>query len=849
MQARIRGGPTRRRDPGAWNLSGPAAWIDTGASDARHAFRALKSSRVYSAWVVGSLAIGMAVTIAALAVLNALLFLPYPEIGNQERLARVTMFGNCGRPDCWVQMAGRAEYEIVRDKLDGVQDLAAYALGDMAVALPEARVMPGALVSPNYFDVLGVRPRLGRSFRSSDADGGAQIAVLAHRVWVQEFGKDPAVIGRSIRVAERYLQIVGVAPPQFEGIERQRPAGPRRMGIGRSPDLWVPIWLAEHVLPLETGGGDQHEPRFQFVGRLKEGVELPQLQAEAAALARGVAAATGEQWSDARAEVHGVHRVNPRHWHLGIGVIMPIPVLVLAIACVNAANLMLARGSQRQRELAIRLAIGAGPGRIVRQLIIESALLAFVATVLAVPIAWWALSLAANPWGILVPLDATVFVLTVVAALVATVAFGLAPAVRLAVQQPAMTLGPVAARSDAVPAHSRLRRVLVTVQVALSLALLATGSQLVATVRSDAVSAGTPAQRLLVARFDLEPLQLPSGHRNEFYRELLAGASRLPGVEAVGIARHTAVWSFGQSSSPASLIVWRPGDRPEEGQVITGGLAGGDLFDAVGLKIVQGRGFREADRHVRPQVAVLNETAARALTGAAVGSILRVAPPGGNYRSSIDVRIVGVVQAVVEPRFDRNGSPAARLYLPSAIEPEAALALYARTSGGASAIGPPLRELVGRLNPRVPIQELGSLAELSERSYAAQLWLARGAALLGAIGLLLATAGLYGVSSYLVAMRSRELAIRLAVGATPRAILTMVLRQSLRLAGTGLLAGGGAAIVASRWIQSEYHGIVGIDGAAFGGAVGLFVAATCIASAIPAVRASKLDPVENLRDA
>jgi len=803
---------------------------------------------VYSAWVVGSLAIGMAVTIAALAVLNALLFLPYPAVTEQERLARVTMLGNCGRPDCWVQMAGPADYEIVRDRLAGVQGLAAYALGDIAVAVPEARSMQGVLVSPNYFDVLGVRPALGRTFRSTDADTRAEIMVIAHRVWVQEFGEDPSVIGRSIRVAHRSLQVVGVAPPQFEGIERQRPAGPRRMGIGRPPDLWVPIWLADEVMPLEAGEGRRQERRLRFVGRLSDGSELPQLQAEAAALARGVATWRNEQSSDARAEVHGVHRVNPRIWHLGIAVIMPIPVLVLAIACLNAANLMLARGSQRQRELAIRLAIGAGRGRIIRQLIIESALLAFVATAVAVPIAWWGLHLAANPWGILVPLDRTVLILTVVAAVVATVAFGLAPAVRLAAQRPATTLGPVAARSDAIPGQSRLRRVLVTVQVALSLALLATGAQLVATVRSERVSAGTPADRLLIARFDLEPLKLPFGRSNDFYRNLLNGVSRIPGVEAVGIARHTAVWSFGQGSSPASLIVWRPADRPEEGQVVTGGLAGGDLFDAVGLRIVEGRGFTEADRHVRPQVAVLNETAARALTGAAVGSILRVAPPGGNYQSSTEVRIVGVVEAAVEPRLDRNDSPAPRLYLPSAIEPELALALYARTSGKASAVSRPLRELVGQLDPRVPVQELGSLAEFNERSYATQLWLARGAAQLGAIGLLLATAGLYGVSSYLVAMRSRELAIRLAVGATPGAILTMVLRQSMRLAGIGLLAGGGAAVAVSRWIQSEYHGIVGIDGAAFGGAVGLFLAATCIASAIPALRASRLDPVENLRD-
>ena len=147
------------RDPRSWNLSGLAAWFDTVAQDVRYAFRALRSSRVYSAWVVGSLAIGMAVTIAALAVLNALLFLPYPAVTEQKRLARVTMLGNCGRPDCWVQMAGPADYEIVRDRLAGVQGLAAYALGDIAVAVPEARSMQGVLVSPNYFDVLGPRPQ------------------------------------------------------------------------------------------------------------------------------------------------------------------------------------------------------------------------------------------------------------------------------------------------------------------------------------------------------------------------------------------------------------------------------------------------------------------------------------------------------------------------------------------------------------------------------------------------------------------------------------------------------------------------------------------------------------------
>jgi len=829
--------------------SATGAWVDAVAQDIRYACRSLRSSRVYSIWVVGSLAVGMAVTIAALALLNALLVLPFPEVTEQQRLVRITMLRNCGRPDCWMRMSAPADYEIAREGLTGVQGLAAYAIGDIAIGLPDVRSMQGVFASANYFDVLGVHPVLGRTFSTIDADTYAEVAVIAYSVWIREFDADPSVIGRSMRVANQFVQIVGVAPPLFGGIDRPRPAGPRRIGAGRVPDVWLPMWLADRVLPITAAERRRQERDFQFVGRLRDQVELPQLQAEAATLARGAAASRGEQSQDTRAEVLRVWRVNPRNWHLGIVVVMPIPILVLGIACVNAANLMLARGSQRQRELAIRLAIGAARSRIIRQLLIESAVLALLATAVATPVAWWGLQLAATPFGIPIPLDTTVLALTVMAAAGTTVAFGLAPAVRATAQQPASTLGPVAARSDAIPGQSRMRRALVIAQVALSLALLGTGSQLVSTVRSDAVSAGTSADRLLIARFDLEPLKLAPVEIESFYRELLAGMSRMPDVEALGIARHTSVWTFGQGAAPASLIVWRPTDGPQDGQVTIGGFAEGDLFDAVGLRILQGRGLTEADRQRRPQVAVVNETAAKAVNGPAVDTMLRVAPRNGDFESSIEVRIVGVVEAAIEPRLEQGEPPAAKIYLPSPIEPEPALALYVRTSRDATTLARPVRELVSQIGPRVPILELGSLAEFNERSYATQLWLARAAAVMGAIGLVLATTGLYGVSSYLVAMRSRELAIRMALGAAPRAILAMVLRQSMRVAVIGLVAGGGAAVAASRWIQSEYNGILGIDGEAFGSAVVLFIMAMLLASAIPAARASRLDPVENLRDA
>jgi putative ABC transport system permease protein len=825
------------------------AWLDTLRQDVRYACRALTHSRGFAIWVVGSLAIGMAVAIAALALLNAFLILPFPEVTEQKRLVRVSVSRNCGRPDsftpdCRSRMSSPADYVALRDGLTGVQGLAAYTQGDLAVALPEARSMRGIVTSANYFDVLGVRPAIGRVFDATDAETNAAVAVIAFSVWTREFGADPAVIGRSIRVADEFVQIVGVAPALFVGIDRERPAGPRRISVGRGPDVWLPMWLADRVLPLTAAEQRRQERDVYFVGRLRDGVDVPQLQAEAAVVAQRLAAPS----PGGRAEVLRVWRVNPRSWHIGVIVVMPIPILVLVIACVNAANLMLARGSQRQREMAIRLAIGAGRGRIIRQLLIESAVLALVATAVAVPIAWWGLQLASSPLGIPIPIDATVLVLTVLTAAGTTVAFGLAPAVRVSAQQPSSTLGPVGARSDTIPRQSRMRRALVVAQVALSLGLLATGSQLVATVRSQAVSGGTPADRLLIARFNLQPLKLAAAETEGFYRDLVAGTSRLPGAEAAGVARHTSVWTFGQGAAPGSIVVWRPTDGPDDGHTTIGGYAGGDLFEAVGLRIIAGRGFTEADRQLRPQVAVVNQPAAKRIDGPVLGSILRVAPQKQAFDSSIEVRIVGIIEPSFEPRLEQDEAPAAKVYLPSPVEPEPALALYLRTHGKATALARAVRELVSQIAPRVPIVELGSLEELNERSYGLQLWLARAAACLGVIGLLLATAGLYGVSSYVVAMRSRELAIRIAVGARPQAILKMVLGQSMRVALVGLLVGGGAAVAVSRWIQSEYHGIQGIDGAAFGGAATLFLAAMLLASGVPAVRASRLDPVENLKD-
>jgi predicted permease len=824
------------------------AWLDTIGQDLRSACRALQHSRGYTAWVVGSLTIGIGVTVAALALLNASLLMPFGGVRDQKRLVRVSVSRNCGRSDCWTRMSTPTDYEALREGLTGLQGLAAYTIGELPVALPAARSMRVVFASQNYFDVLGVHLEVGRGLNSNDAAAHDAVAIISHNVWIREFDADPSVVGRTLRVADQFVEVVGVAPALFVGIDRDRPGAPRSMTVGRAPDVWLPVWLADRLLPFSSPEQRRQERDLSFVGRLRDDVPVSRVQTEARTLALRLAETRDQASQGALADVQRLWRVNPRAWQFGVIVVLPIPILVLVIACVNAANLMLARGSQRRREIAIRLAIGAGRGRIVRQLLIESAGLALIATAVAIPIARWGLQLASNPLNTPIPLDATVLGLAVLTAVLTTMAFGLAPAIRVSAEQPSSALGSVGARSDAMPGQSRMRRLLVVAQVALSLGLLATGSQLIGTVRAQAVSAGTPADRLLIARFDLQPFKSSPAAIESFYRDLLVGASRLPGAEAAGLARQSSVWTLGQGAAPASIVVWRPADRPDEGRITTGGFAGGNLFDAVGVRVVSGRTFTEADRQTRPQVAVVNEAAAKMLNGPAVGALLRVAPRGQDFASGIEVRVVGVIESTREPRLEPDDPPDTKVYLPSPLEPEPALAVYVRTRDTATTIAQPLRELAGRIDPRVPILEIGSLEDFNERSYATPLWLARAAAVLGVVGLLLATAGLYGVSSYVVALRSREMAIRMAVGATSRSILMMMLGQSMRVAMVGLLVGGGAAIAVSRVIQSEYHGIRRIDGAAFAGAAFLFLATMLLASVIPAIRASRVDPVQNLKD-
>lgn len=817
------------------------AALDVLARDIRYATRTVRRSPGLSLAVVGSLAVGIAVTVVAYAFINAWLFKDYPGVTEQKRLFDVELRRlPDGRPP-GNRLSSMADYQALRDGLSTVSDVAAVTWQRIAVQLPEPRSVLGVLVSENFFDVLGTRVVLGRTFRPDDAQpANTTVAVISHRLWRGALNGDPTVIGRPLRVGGQFVHVIGVAPPDFAG-------STVRLGQER-PDIWLPLALAAQIAPdsatiLRPDG-------LSFVGRLKPGVDVSTLLAAARVVASERAAAAASQPGSASVSsvsppMYGAFRAR------AIALLMAIPVLVLAIACVNAASLTLARGSRQRRDVAIRLAIGAERGRVVRQLLIDSLLLALLAAVTALPLAWLILTAASGRLSLPMPIDGTVLAWTILTAAICAIASGLVPAFRVTARAPLQALGVSRAATEATPSESRGKRILVAAQIALSIGVLVAGTQLITLVEGQGGTGGTPPNRLLMTSFDLDQLRYPPEAAAAFYQRLLDTALQLPDAEAVGLARPTSVWTFGRGKGPGSVIVWAPGRKSE---IVLGGYAGGDLFGAIGLQVLAGRAFTAADRTGQPRVAIVNLTYAEGLPDRqAIGQTIRVATwrrqtDKEALSEARDVTIVGVVESAGERRYSRDGSAVGKIYVPSPLGPEPALTLYVRSRGTADDVAPAIQEVVNRVDPRVPITAMGSLASINEQSMGPSHWLTRMSALLGVVAMLLAAGGLFATVSYAVTQRAREFAVRIALGANPRGLLALVLTQSMKTVSIGFLIGVTIALGVSRLIATQFPGAEGIDVPAFGQSSALLIAVMLFASAIPAMRAARVDPVASLKD-
>jgi predicted permease len=816
------------------------ASLDTLARDVRFAARTLRRSPALSLAVIGSLAVGITVTVVASALTNAWLFKDYPGVTDQARLVRLEMWrASNGNPRAF-QIGSAADFQALRDGVSAVADVAATTAQRMAVELPEPRSVLGMFVSDNYFDVVGARAVRGRTFGPDDTQPAkAGIAVISHGLWRSALNSAPDVVGRFIRVGGEPVQIIGVTTQDFAGTT---------VRLGQpGPDVWLPLALTPRVAP--DSAAILRPDGLYFVARLRPGMDQTALLAAAGVVASVRAAAIGPQ--PGAAALSRVSMMDPAFAVQGVAVVMAIPILVLMIACVNAASLTLARGSRQRREVAIRLAIGAGRGRVVRQLLLESLLLAFTATAAALPLAWLTLTAAGGRLSLPMPIDATVLAWTLLTTVLCAVASGLAPAFRVTTNAPFQALSVSRAATEVTPSESRGKRRMVVAQIALSIGVLVTGSHLITFVEGQGGTGGTPPDQLLMTSFDLDQLRYTPESAADFYQRLLEGASHLPGVEAVGLARPTSVWTFGQGAGPGSVAVRTHGRDPE---VVVGGYAGGDLFGAIGLQLITGRNFTAADRIGPPRVAMVNQAYVDGLADRqAIGRTLRVATWRRQSSKEIDAEsreltIVGVVASAGERRYTRDGADVGKVYVPSPLGHEPALTLYTRTNQKAEDLAPAIRALANRIDARVPVGDMGSLAAANERSMGPAYWMTRMSALLGVIALLLAAAGLFATSSYAVTQRAREFAVRMALGADPRGLLILVMAHSMKTVAIGFVIGGTLGLGVSRLIATQFPGTNAVNVPAVIQTAALLMGVMAVASVIPAVRAARVDLVASLKD-
>ena len=833
--------------------------------DVRYAMRSLGRSPAFSSSVIGNLSLGLAAMIVAFALINGgSLRRPSPSIQDPDRLVEIGILETNPR-GMRAAPTAMADYPDVAGVLDegmpSLEGLASFTESDIAVTLPQPRSLKAAFVSANYFDVLGVRSEIGRTFAPEAGGAASPVAIISRALWMREFGGDPSAIGRPIQAGGQVFDVIGVAQQGFAGMTEAR--------SGAGVELWLPIGFVNRVAmddPFEEPG---HRV-IRYVGRMRDDVRAERVETElgVAAARLGVArprgvpgpaqllASADASLERVRVEVSGLSRseIDP----LELAAVMAIPLLVLVLACVNAANLLLVRASGRGREVAVRLALGASRLRLVRQLVVESLVLAIGAAFLSLLLAWSGLQVVAAFVRAPMPLDATVVTGALVTALLTALGFGLVPALRATGHRPSAVLGTSPAGSGGTRAESRGRRLLVAGQIALSLGLLATMFQLSAMLDSE--PPGTDPDRMLVASFDLAQLRFSAGESNAFYAELLDRVSRLPGVDAAGLSGRDLLWSSRSGFGNMVLLSGRDlqwtsdADQlgltlvsPDGRRATTAASAGGDFFRALGLDLLQGRDFAPADRRDIPEVAIVTGRLASMMKGGALGRILQVSAD-----PDVDVRIVGIVESPTE----LYGQDVAAIFFPSPFFPSrfqngTARTLYIRAGGEAAQLAPALREIVAQIDRRVPLLELATLDEKirSDAQFQGHRVLAGTAAALGVVALLLASIGLYGVTSYSVAMRVREIAVRMALGAQADRVVAMVLRQALALASIGSVLGGLVGIAAGLVIRAAVFGVAGVDITALAGAAALLATAMLVASILPAWRAARVDPNAVLREA
>jgi predicted permease len=816
--------------------------METLLKDIRFGLRMLVKNPGFTAVAVISLALGIGANTAIFSIINSFLLAPLP-VAEPNRLVSIFTTDQKNPGPLPVSHYNFLDY---RDKTDVWDGMAAYnfAAVNLNRSTGEGRQLFALVATGNYFDVLGVKPLYGRTFLPDEDRtlGTHPVTLLSYGCWQRDFGGDPGIVGQTISLNRRDFTVIGITPKDFTGTD-----------IGGAPDLWIPMMMHREVQPdLAMFYDARRGLAFNLIGRLKPGVALPQAQAAMGALASEL-----EKEYPKDNEGRSVQLVPLLTARLDPGgdgqtvatsaILMSIVGIVLLIACANVANLLLARATRRRREIAIRVAIGASRARLVRQLLTESLVLSLIGGAVGLLAAFWTKDIISSlvPFGggpnaSQIDLDSRVVLFTLVITLASGLLFGLAPAL----QASRADLVPTLKGDITVPVGPRgfrfnLRKTLVVLQVALSLFALITAGLFVRSLqKAKAVSPGFITDNVVLMGFNLGREGYSQEQALQFHRLLLERVATVPGVQAATIARDRPV-SFGFLRS-----VFLEGQEPApggRGVLVQTNDVGSRFFETLGIPVVRGRDFAETDNEKAPQVVIINEVMAKRFWPEqdALGKRFK-------FFGDADYRqVVGIAREVKVTSLTERPRPL--VYMPMQQDYAPQVTLHVRAAGDATTLVAALRSEIKALDPNLSVLNVETMSERVNQSLQGERTQATLLGSAGVIALLLASLGLYGVMSYMVAQRTREIGIRMALGASRGNVLGLVLKQGATLVSVGVVIGLGAAFGLTRLVASSLFGITAVDPLTFAGTSLVLVLVSLAASYLPARRATKVDPIIALR--
>ena len=815
--------------------------------DLRHAARALRRAPAFTATAVLSASLGIGAATALFSVGDGLLLRPLPAARARELVGVYMTRGGGGYMNL-----SYPEYLDLRGRRDVFAAVVAHAMAPLSIAVRgEPERTTGELVSGDYFGALGVRPLRGRFFTTADAaaaregGGGAEpLLVISQRLWERRFNGDPAAVGATVKVNGQAFTVIGVAPESFPGTY-----------TGLRFDAWVPITMHDRVVFTGDSLAQRDSRWLNVIARLAPGVKSERATTVVRSLARQFAQTDSAAYRDRGLVVvpeAGVHPALRGPVALFVAALGLAVGLLLLIACVNVAGLLLVRGVARRREIGIRACLGAPRARIVRALLAESLLLALLAgaaglalaAVLARLLATFRLSDNALPVAFDFSPDIRVVSFAGMLAAATTVLFGLLPALEA-------TRGDLAAplrdgTAGGGRRGSRLRSALVVTQVALSFVLLVGAGLLLRTLRNARLAdPGFVTDRVVILAVDPELVGYSGGRLDGLYGELVRRAAALPGVATASLASFIPLGAVGDERG-----VLRDGTelaRGHDAPRVAYNRVSPRYFETMQIPLVRGREFTERDTRGAPGVVIVNETLARRFWPGTdpLGQRLRLTDVQVWGDRGPPLEVVGVAKDVTYRSYGEPPRPF--MYLPLAQDVRSGAILHVRTTGDPRPVLAALRREVRAIDPELPVTDLATLDLRIGFTLTPQRVAARILGAAGTFALLLASFGLYGVVAYAAAQRSREIAVRLAVGATRGDVARLVARSALRLTAVGAAAGIPAAAVSTRVMTHMLYGVSGVDPWTYGGAAAVLALVTLAAAAGPARGAMRLPPAMALR--